>query len=121
MQESTPQKSLTYRPSVPLGKIFHGTQEEVWPKQGQVVEQVEMVGIVASPVVHTNPGHLDKQCGVEQLPILGLAFGQGLAKSTLQILCICDNTNTRLLECMQHFDPILYFAFCGRVNSEPET
>ena len=62
MQESTPQKSLTYRPSVPLGKIFHGTEEEVWPKQGQVVQQVEVVGIVASPVVHTNPGHLDKQC-----------------------------------------------------------
>ena len=63
MQVNTLQQSLTYRPSVPPGKIFHGTEEEVWPKQGQVVKQVEMVGIVASPVVHTNPGHLDKQCG----------------------------------------------------------
>ena len=62
MQENTLNQSPTYRPSVPLGKIFHGTEEEVWPKQGQVVQQVEMMGIVASPVVHTNPGHLDKQC-----------------------------------------------------------
>lgn len=82
MQVNTLQQSTTYGPSVPPGKIFHGTEEEVWPKQGQVVQQVEMVGIVASPVVHTNPGHLDKQCGVEQLPILGLASGEGLVKAT---------------------------------------
>ena len=82
MQVNTPQQSLTYRFSVPLGKIFHGTQEEVWPKQGQIVQQIEMMGIVASPVVHTNPGHLDKQVG--QLPILRLASGQGLFKAALQ-------------------------------------
>ena len=63
MQVNTLQQSITYGPSVPPGKICHGTEEEVWPEQGQVVQQVEVVGIVASPVVHTSPGHLDKQCG----------------------------------------------------------
>ena len=53
-----------------LPKMFDRTEEEVRSKHGKVVELVEVVTVVAPPVVHSHPGHLQGKNNLTSLSLI---------------------------------------------------